>query len=374
MTEIDGRVRARIHRHGPLPFDAVMSIALYDPEHGFYRSGGRAGRDGDFVTSPEVGPLFGEVVARALDEWWTQAGQPEVFVVVEAGAGPGTLARAVLRAAPACSSALRYVLVESSPAQRAAHAARLPLEDPAAAVAAVPEPDDARVLPPPPGPTVISVPELPRVPGPCVIVANELLDNLPFALAERIASGWVEVHVGVDGDHFVEVPLPLDDATARTLDRLVPAAPTGARVPIPRAANAWLRDATGLAGVGGRVVALDYARSTADLADRPWTDWLRTYRRHERGGPPLVALGSQDITADVPVDQLTPTPTLDRSQAEWLAAHGLDELVAEGRRVWAERAHIGDLAALRARSRVNEAAALTDPAGLGAFRVLEWLT
>lgn len=122
------------------------------------------------------------------------------------------------------------------------------------------------------------------------------------------------------------------------------------------------------------MVALDYGRSTADLAARPWTDWLRTYRHHERGGPPLVALGSQDITADVPIDQLAPAPDLDRSQAEWLAAHGLDELVAEGRRVWAARAHIGDLAALRARSRVNEAAALTDPAGLGAFRVLEWLT
>ena len=65
-------------------------------------------------------------------------------------------------------------------------------------------------------------------------------------------------------------------------------------------------------------------------------------------------------------------PGVHRSQAEFLAAHGIDELVAEGRRVWQERAHLGDLEAIRARSRVGEAEALTDPAGLGAFHVLEW--
>lgn len=375
MTAVDDLMRARIARHGPLSFDQVMAAALYDPDHGFYRSGGRAGRDADFVTSPEVGPLFGEVLARALDEWWAELGQPETFVVVEAGAGPGTLARSVLRAAPTCAPALRYVLVESSAAQRATHAERLPLEDPVSAFAAVAEPDDdERAVPPPLGPTVVSVAELPRIPGPCIVLANELLDNLPFALAERVEHGWVEVHVGAEGDHLVEVRLPLDPAVAARLEALAPGAPTGGRVPVPRAALEWLTDACDLAGPGGRVVALDYGRSTADLAARSWTDWLRTYRRHERGGPPLIDLGSQDITADVPVDQLVPAPDLDRSQAEWLVAHGLDDLVAEGRRVWAERAHIGDLAALRARSRVNEGAALTDPGGLGAFRVLEWLT
>ena len=60
------------------------------------------------------------------------------------------------------------------------------------------------------------------------------------------------------------------------------------------------------------------------------------------------------------------------SQADWLRAHGIDDLVADARRTWTARAHIGDLAALKARSRVTEAEALLDPTGLGAFRVLEW--
>jgi SAM-dependent MidA family methyltransferase len=98
---------------------------------------------------------------------------------------------------------------------------------------------------------------------------------------------------------------------------------------------------------------------------------VRTYRRHERGGPPLEALGTQDITCEVAVDQL-PVPATDRSQAEWLREHGIDDLVEEGRAIWRERAAIGDLAAVRARSRINEAEALVDPSGLGAFRVLEW--
>jgi hypothetical protein len=85
-------------------------------------------------------------------------------------------------------------------------------------------------------------------------------------------------------------------------------------------------------------------------------------------------LGAQDITCEVPVDQLTRVarPVVDERQADWLAAHGLEALVEEGRRIWAERAQIGDLAAVAARSRVGEAAALTDAAGLGSFRVLEW--
>jgi hypothetical protein len=65
-------------------------------------------------------------------------------------------------------------------------------------------------------------------------------------------------------------------------------------------------------------------------------------------------------------------PDGDRAQAAWLEGHGLAELVAAARETWRATAHVGDLTALAARSRVGEADALTDPGGLGAFRVLEW--
>jgi SAM-dependent MidA family methyltransferase len=373
-------VAAEVDRHGPVPFSRVMELALYHPQHGFYaEGGGRAGRRGDFLTSPEVGPLFGAVVARALDAWWDQAGRPDVWGVVDAGAGPGALARSVLAAQPACAIALRYVLVERSAAQRAAHGERLPVEDPALAFAdAHEEPDDdaPRLPPPPPGPIVVSLADLPRLPGPCVVLANELLDNLPTDLAERTSGGWSEVRVGLAEGALAEALVPLDARRSAELDRLAPEAPVGARAPVQAAAGEWLRAALELAGPGGRVVAFDYASTTADLAARPQAEWLRTYRAHGRGGPPLEGLGTQDITCEVAVDQLAAVraPSSDRSQREWLIAHGIDELVEEGRRTWSERAHLGDLAAVRARSRIGEAEALCDPAGLGAFRVLEWPT
>ena len=143
----------RIRRQGPLPFDEWMEAALYDPDGGFFARAGGAGRSGgDFLTSVEVGSLFGALVARAVDGWWDQLGRPDPFLVVDAGAGRGQLARDVLRAEPRCAGALRYVLVERSAGLRAAQAEHLPLE-PAELVlgpAVPPEPDEEPVAVPAP--------------------------------------------------------------------------------------------------------------------------------------------------------------------------------------------------------------------------------
>jgi SAM-dependent MidA family methyltransferase len=123
-------------------------------------------------------------------------------------------------------------------------------------------------------------------------------------------------------------------------------------------------------------VVIDYAAATAELAGRPQYQWVRTYRGHRHGAAFLEGLGEQDVTCEVASDQLATVkrPALDRSQADWLRASGIDELVAEGRTEWSERAHVGDLAALTGRSRVSESEALLDSSGLGRFRVLEWGT
>jgi SAM-dependent MidA family methyltransferase len=364
---VEELVAAEVTRRGPIPFAEVVDLALYDPTAGFYASGGHAGRRGDFLTSPEVGALFGAVVARALDTLWEVGGAPDVFTVVEAGAGHGALARSVLAAVPRCAPALRYVLVERSARQRATHAQHLALDAPAFAFAGRPDDDDDESMPPVPaavGPIVVSLSELPRVSGPCIVLANELLDNLPFGLLERTADGWAEVCVGLEEDRLVEALVPAEHPPALE-------ATVGARIPDQTRAGAWVRDARQLAAPNGRVIAFDYASTTAEMATRPWTEWVRTYRSHARGGHPLARLGDQDITCEVAVDQL-PALVRDVSQADWLRANGIDDLVEEGRDTWRDRASIGDLAAVRARSRVTEAEALLDPAGLGGFRVLEW--
>jgi NADH dehydrogenase [ubiquinone] 1 alpha subcomplex assembly factor 7 len=388
-SAVRAAVAADIRRHGPIPLDQVLQRALYDRDGGFYESGGRAGRQGDFLTSPEVGPLFGAVVARALDAWWHELGSPNPYVVVEAGAGPGTLARTVLAAAPACAPALRYVLVERSAAQRRLHAQGLPLEDPVLAFAPVDPDTDAPVPEAPEGPICVSLSELPRVTGPSMVLANELLDNLPFGLAEHRSGTWLEVrvdlHTPASGpspspalaagpDRLVERLVPLAPDRAALLDRLVPAPADGARVPLQPAASAWLRDALAVATPRGRVVAIDYATTTADLASRPQSEWLRTYSAHRRGATPLANLGNQDVTCEVAIDQLAQIrpPTSDTAQADWLRHWGIDDLVLAARQTWRAHAHAPNLAAIAARSRVTEADALLDPDGLGRFRVLEW--
>ena len=120
---------------------------------------------------------------------------------------------------------------------------------------------------------------------------------------------------------------------------------------------------------------IDYAAPAAEVAARRH-GWLRTYRAHRRGDDPLEAPGTQDITTDVVTETLHRaahrsgfTVAAETTQAAWLAGLGIDDLVEAGRREWEARAHIGDLDALAARSRLTEAAALTDPTGLGAHTV-----
>lgn len=356
------RVADRVRRLGPLPFDQYLDLVLYDHEVGFYEQGGSAGRrEGDFLTSPEVGPLFGAVLGHAFDTWWDDLGRPDPFVVVDAGAGPGTLAVAVAAAEPECATALTYVLAERSASLRARHGDHLP-------VSAVGIADDGV------GPRFLSLSGLPAGPFTGVILANELLDNLPFRMLERARDGWAAVHVGLDRDEstLVEHLVPAPGEASALADRFAPGTSIGGRLPIQARAVAWLRDALTRIDCG-RIVVLDYAAHTESLASRGG-DWLRTYRRHERGEDPLLSPGECDITTEVATDQLAQvrTPDADSSQADFLRAHGLAALVAEGQRTWVERAHIGDLEALAGRSRVREAEALVDPSGLGAFRVLEW--
>jgi SAM-dependent MidA family methyltransferase len=365
-----------------------MEAALYDDEGGFFTSGGGAGRKADFVTSPELGPLFAAVLARALDAWWDDLGRPDPYLVVEAGAGSGSLARDIVAAGPACLRALRYVLVERSPVLREAQATRLSLElpafvlGPAESVTAGEGDDEPVHTVPNAGPLMTSLPELPAVAMTGVIFANELLDNLPVDLAELRDGIWHEVRVaaaGPQGDGLREVLVPAPPDVVDEVERLAhPSEPPplgdGARVPLERTAADWLRRALDLVE-RGRIVAIDYGDRTPALARRPWREWLRTYRGHRPGGPPTDQPGSQDITCEVAVDQLAAVraPHSERSQAGFLASHGIDELTEQARASWISRAHVGDLDALRARSRVHEAEALGDPAGLGAFRVLEWL-
>ena len=301
-------------------FDRYMARCLYGPD-GFYASTGTAGRSrGDFITSPEVGPLFGAVIANVVDRWWEALGRPDPLKVYDVGCGPGTLLKSVRLARPDRPWELIGVDVVTAAGADSA--------------------------------------ELPGDLSGAVVLGNELLDNLPFRIvtAELDEPAEVFVHGDPPAERLVAADVPLSVAA-------------GKRAPYLEEANRWV---TSVLNRNPAVLCLlDYgAPTTAELVDRG--GWLRTYRAHQRGSDPLVTPGLCDITTDVAWDQL-PTPDSLVSQAEFLRAGGIQDLVDEGRQFWNEHAAAPDLTAIRMRSRVAEAKALLDEDGLGGWWVGTWV-
>ncbi len=352
-----------------------MDEALYGAS-GFYVRGGRpAAQGGDFATSPELGTLFAQCIADYLDRTWDDLGQPSPFIVVEGGAGRGTLCRDVLAHVAACRDAVRYVMVERVDWQR---------DDGLARIA------DADV-----SERVVAVSDLPAGLLMGVVLANELLDNLPFRLLERSETSWQEVYVehadpamvmqrddegrGTPEQEIVqptarraiEVLRDAPDDAAAMAEALAPDAAPGVRVPLQLKAAVWVRRALRLLE-RGRLLTFDYGvRRTAELAQRPQSQWLRTYRSQRRGHDPFDAPGTADITCDVAFDQLPPGATLS-TQAEWLAEAGIDSMTADARALWQRSRSNPTAETLAARTLLDEAAALTDPDGMGTFWAAEW--
>ena len=181
---------SRIRDRGPITAAAFMELALYHPELGYYASAvRRSGAEGDFFTSVDAGPLFGEMIAAQMAEMWRvleQAGAAH-FDLVEAGAGSGRLTRDILDAAadrhPELYERLRVTLVERSAAARTAHASTL-------------ADHRARVRG-----SQVSLPS--RITG--LLLANELLDAMPVHVM-TVRDGVVrEIHVGERDGVLVEI-------------------------------------------------------------------------------------------------------------------------------------------------------------------------
>ena len=270
-----------------------MEIALYHPEAGYYaRAGRRSGRQGDFYTSVDAGPVFGELLAVQLAEMWRLLGEPrEGFNLVEAGAGDGRLSRDILDCLavrePGCHAATRLHLVERSAAARA---------------------DQARTLGPHAPALASSGEELPRqVTG--VILANELLDALPVHLVVMRENGLREVFVDAEGDRLVERERALSAPCARAgIERIGARLQPGWRAEINLAAQEWI-GAAARALSRGFLLVLDYGHEAAALySPAHAAGSLRALKSHTlAGASPDGALretwlqepGERDITSDV---------------------------------------------------------------------------
>lgn len=337
------RIRHQIESTGPIPFEVFMDLALYDPADGFFGSGElRSERAGDFLTSPEVSPMFGETLARHVEREQVRIGEP--VEVVEVGAGSGSLIGPLLKTIDVEAWA-----VEASPAARRSLEAILP------------------------GDRVRS--DLPhRIRG--VVIGNELVDNLPMAVAQRVGAEWRERWVGVDGEGLAMVDAHPRPEVIEWLAAYAGDVPDGGWVEVQLAAGAWLLDVLTCLETGS-VVLLDYGDTAENLFPRRQDGTLRTYRAHHLGPHPLDEPGETDITADVNFTALAATAEqagagveLHR-QDDFLTDLGLRDRLSELRRAELEAARSGDeMERLRLRSLKTEAETLLHPRGLGDFRVL----
>jgi SAM-dependent MidA family methyltransferase len=337
------RIRRDVEATGPIPFEVFMELALYDPDGGFFTTGKlRSERGGDFLTSPEVSALFGETLARFVEQEWERIGQP--FQVVEVAAGSGSLIDPLRRAVDVEAWA-----VEASPAAREALGDLL---DPDRVSSELPD----------------------RFRG--VVIANELIDNIPMALAQRVEGGWRERWVGVDGEELAMVDTA---ARAEVLDWLAAYAgevPDGGWVEVQLTAGAWLRDVLHRLE-GGSVILFDYGDIAENLIPRRQDGTLRTYRAHHLGPHPLDEPGETDITADVNFTALIAVAVEAGAEVElhrqddFLTELGLRDRLSELRHSELEAARSGnEMERLRLRTLKTEAETLLHPRGLGDFRVL----
>lgn len=278
------QLRAEIRAGGPITFARFMEAALYHPAHGFYARAS-VGERGHFVTSPHLSPAFATLLARQVRELAELLDRPEPFALVEGGAGDGTLARQMMAALPELiEGEVRYLAVERGAAGRAALAALAAEVGRRGASGGLRAPSlevlgDAADLPP-------------GLLG-CVL-ANELLDNVPFHRLRRTGGGLAELLVDVDGDGFRMVEAPLSDPA---LADLAPQLRVGDEAAVSPAS---LELVGSLAGAlrRGYVLLVDYGYGPGDgSGSKPAQP--HAYRWHRIETDVLSDPGSRDITAGV---------------------------------------------------------------------------
>ena len=217
-----------------------------------------------------------------------------------------------------------------------------------------------------------------QIPSPFagVILANELIDNLPMAIAQMVQGEWRERWVGADKGALVLIDADPRPEVEAWLARFAGPVPDGGMVEVQLAAADWLRSAMALLTTGS-IVLFDYGDTTENLLPRRQDGTLRTYRAHHLGPHPLDEPGATDITADVNFSALEAVAieagwdTKLWRQDDYLAQLGLRARISKMRKQELELARSGDeMERLKLRTTRTEAETLIHPRGLGDFRVL----
>jgi SAM-dependent MidA family methyltransferase len=281
-------IEQEIREKGPIPFSRYMHLCLYHPELGYYsRNSGQFGKAGDFFTSSDVHAVFGRLLARQFEEMWRLLGSPGTIEVRELGPGRGLFAQDVLdwseKKFPDFFRALRYVLVEQSPAlrKRITEVLARHLDRGRAALENV-------------GDTALdnSAPAGTRE-VPTIVFANEFFDAIPV----EVVSSQGSLRIGTSGGRFVETWAPASAEELEFLDRYSVHPEEGERVEVPLQSQKLFAEAA--AFHVGFTVIVDYGYTREEQLAGRHRGTIKAIRQHSISANPYEAPGEQDITADV---------------------------------------------------------------------------
>lgn len=292
MTLLEDEVKRIIRQRGPIPFRDFMELALYHPRYGYYTRLSDIGPGGDYYTSANIHPLFGELLAEKfvrLFRTMTEADPPaphaqaDWLTLVEIGAGTGQLAEDILRALrahhPSLFERMSYWIIEASPRLTSLQQARL---RPLGCVAWARWEDFA------PGSLT------------AIVFSHEVLDAFPVHRVVNRGGRLMEMYVALEGDELSGVLGELTDGRlAEYLRQVGVQLDDGQIADIALDIVPWLRSVSRVLA-RGFLMTIDYGDTAPQLyAPHRREGTLRCFFRHTLVPDPLIRIGDQDITASV---------------------------------------------------------------------------
>lgn len=288
---------SKIKATGPIPVAEYMREVLTNPVTGYYVKNNMLGPDGDFITSPEISQIFGELLGIWIISEWMGAGGPKQLQLVELGPGKGSLAADVLRVFSQLQSVLSGAsmslhLVEVSPALSRIQAQNLTgtrnqeadSED---------EPVYRR------GETSTGLPvswyrRLDDVPaGFTIFLAHEFFDALPIHKFQRTEKGWREVMVDIDPEKPDQLRFVVAPSSTLASSTLVQADERRHHVEVCAEGGVIVQQlARRITEDGGAALIADYGHDGTKM------DTFRGFKGHQLHDV-LASPGSADLTADV---------------------------------------------------------------------------
>jgi NADH dehydrogenase [ubiquinone] 1 alpha subcomplex assembly factor 7 len=279
-TPLAKHLKQKIDIEGPLTLAVFLEEVLYHPQWGYYAHHNPIGKDGDYITAPEMTQVFGELLALWAYVQWQSKGRHQPVALIELGPGKGTLMQDFLRTLqkyPDFAESLHVYLLEKNPDLRRQQQEKLsPYQDKITWV------DELEAIPP----------------MPSLIFANEFFDALPFQQFIHKQGQWWERHITYEANDFVyqdylttfQVPVPIASQEEAQEEVIYEHCALGQLFA--------QKIAERLHQAPGHVLIIDYGYEEPAFGNT--LQALRTHRYH----PPLVDIGTADLTHHVNFTQL----------------------------------------------------------------------